>query len=209
MVKRRVYPLPRIADILRKRTGYQFFSKLDIKSQFFAFELDEESKDLCVIVTPFGKFRFNRLPMGLKQSPDFAQEVMEDILRGLNECDCYMDDVGAFDDTWDKHMRTLDRVLQRLQDNGFTVNPHKCEWGVQETDWLGYWLTPNGLKPWKKRIDAILHLERPQTVREVRAFIGAVTYYRDMFPRRSHVLTPLTELTSNKHNSKKKLVWTE
>jgi hypothetical protein len=120
-----------------------------------------------------------------------------------------MDDVGAFDDTWDKHMRTLNRVLQRLQDNGFTVNPHKCEWGVQETDWLGYWLTPNGLKPWKKQIDAILRLERPQTVREVRAFIGAVTYYRDMFPRRSHVLTPLTELTSNKYNSKKKLVWTK
>ena len=66
-------------------------------------------------------------------------------------------------------------------------------------DWLGYWwLTPLGLKPWCKEIDAILKLSLPTTLKELRAFIGAVTYYRDMFRRRSHILAPLTELTSPK-----------
>jgi len=198
MIWHKIYPLPIIINILRKHKGYKFFTKLDLVMQYYTFELDEESKTLCGVTTPFGNYQYNRLPMGVCQALDISQEIMEDTLQDIEEADAYRDDAGIFNDDWHSHLKSIETVLQRLQDNGFTINPLKCEWTVQEMDWLGYWLTPDGLKPWPKKIKPILELQPTTNLKQLHSFLGAVNFYHDMYPHQAHILAPLSALTSTK-----------
>ncbi|KAL7477835.1 hypothetical protein ACHAW6_003627 [Cyclotella cf. meneghiniana] len=105
---------------------------------YYTFKLDEHSQDLCTIITSFGKYKYLRLPMGLKCSPDIAQSIMETVLASINDADAYIDDIGAFSHDWDHHDKMLGTILCHLQENGFPVNQLTCEWSIKETDWLDY-----------------------------------------------------------------------
>ena len=142
--------------------------------------------------------------MGVKISGDIAQHLMTKMLEGL-DCEIYIDDVGIWTNgNHDEHLELVDKVLERFANNGMKCNPLKCAWAVKETDFLGHWMTPNEIRPWKKKIDAVLLMDKPQTITDIRSLIGAVNYYKSFWPRRAHVLAPLTE-----YSGKRKFTWNQ
>jgi hypothetical protein len=177
--------------------GFSYATSLDLNMGYYHLELSPESKELCTIVLPFGKYEYQRIPMGLCNSPDIFQEKMNELFDGLDYVRVYIDDVlcltkGNYND----HLEKLERVFTRLRNGGLKVNAKKSFFARSELEYLGYWITRNGIKPLAGKVDAMLRIKEPSNRKELRSFIGVINYYRDMWVRRSHVLAPLATLTS-------------
>jgi transposase InsO family protein len=194
-LRRKPFPLPKISDLLQKLEGFSYATAIDLSMGYYHVKLDEESSRLCTTVLPWGKYQYLRLPMGIKNSPDIFQNIINDVMAGLENVRAYLDDIlittsGTFED----HLEEVQKVLDRLEKTGFAVNVKKSSFAVSEIDYLGYWITREGIQPQTKKVEAILRLQPPRTKRELRRFLGMVNYYRDMWRRRSHLLAPLTAL---------------
>ncbi len=117
---------------------------------------------------------------------------------------------GSLDD----HLDKLKQVFIRLRDAGLKINATTSVFCAQETEYLGYILTRDGIKPQPKKVHAILALNPPNKVKEFWRFLGMVQYCSDMWQKRSEMLAPLTDLIeecgktkTTKKNKTKKKTW--
>jgi hypothetical protein len=92
-------------------------------------------------------------------------------------------------------LNKLDEILQWLKENNLQVNGNKSSFCAIEAEFLGFVLTWQGVKPQVKKVEAIVKIATPKTVKQVRSFIGMINYYKDHIPCCSDLLTPLTALT--------------
>ena len=205
-IKRKPFPIPKIQDMLQKLEGFRYATSLDLNMGYYHIILSPNSSRYCTIVLPWGKYEYLRLPMGLCNSPDIFQEKMGELFAGVEFARAYIDDLLVLStSTLQDHLEKLEQVLKRLQDAGLKVNASKSFFAREELEYLGYWITQEGIKPLSKKVEAINNIAPPTTRKQVRTFIGMVNYYRDMWIRRSETLAPLTALTSKNVPFK----WTE
>ncbi len=192
---RKPFPMPKIPEIFRGMENFQYTTTLDLNMGYYLMPLSEQSKQLCTTVLPWGLYRYDALPMGIKPAADIFQERMSHLFSDLQQVVAYMDDLKAlgFKD-FDDHLALIKEVLRQLMGAGFQVNPSKCCWFASKVNYLGFKISRNGITPQKDKIQGILNMAQPRNQKDVRRFVGLVNFYCDLYPRRAEILAPLTSL---------------
>ena len=208
------YSLPRIEESLDCLNGAKIFTSLDLKSGYWQVELDDESIPLTAFtVGPLGFYECVRMPFGLTNAPATFQRLMESCLgeMHLNWCIIYLDDVIIFSTNPEDHIVRLRAVLQKLRAAGLKLKPSKCEFFKDRISYLGHIVSKDGVETDPKKIRAIQKWPKPETVYDVRSFLGFTNYYRKFMFRYSRIARPLNELISGENAKKKRapVIWEE
>ena len=145
--------------------------------QFHTFKLDKTPSDMCIIVTPFGKFKCLRPPMGFLNSPSWAQAAMEESFSDMPDVEAHVNGVGIFSNSFEDHIKTVDKVLAKLKNHNFAVKASKCHWCQSQAPWLGHIITSSGILPNLDEIKPTLDIAFPKTILELWSFIGMVNFH--------------------------------
>ena len=154
---------------------------------------------MCTIVTQWGKYEYQRLPMGMCNSPDIFQESMSELFVGLDTVHIYIDNLlHVTKVSWTEHLTVPKEMFTRLHKSEIKFNTRKSYFGTRKFEYLGYHVTREGVMPIPKKVEAIQALAFPKTRKQLLQFIGMINFYRDMWQNRSELFPPLTALTSKK-----------
>ena len=160
-LKREHFKLPVLDDILPRLGNSTIFAVCDLQQGYLHCELDDESSLLTTFATPFGRYRWERLPFGLNVSSDIFQKRLQQALEGLDNVHCVADDIIVHGtDEADLHAK-LQKLLQRCGEHGIRLNHQKCAFDVQEITFLGHVVTADCLKPHPSKIEAVLEMVNP------------------------------------------------
>ena len=173
------YPLPLLRSFQSNIKGAKLFSKLDIQSAFHHLPIHPDDVNKTCVLSPWGgAFVFKRLCFGLSNGPASWQKYVDAILSDIPGLFCYLDDILLCSDNVDQHMSTLETIFQRLSSHGLTLAVDKCEFGQSTVEYLGYQVSSTGIRPLKRKIDAIERIPSPKTQKSLLHFLGALNYFR-------------------------------
>ena len=132
------YPLPELSSFIDHIAGSEVFSKVDLTKAYHQLLIDKRDRGKTAITTQWGMFQFRRLSMGLQNSGQSFQRLIDSVLRDIPGIFCYQDDVLVFSKNKSDHLATLEEVFRRLSKAGLSINLGKCEFGKTRLDYLGY-----------------------------------------------------------------------
>ena len=199
-LKRNHYPLPVIDDFVADLKDAKIFSTVDAKDGFWHVSLDEESSYLTTFETPFGKFRWNRLPFGISVAPEEFQRRLNDALTGLEGTVTIADDIliygcgNTMEEATKDHDQKLIALLLRCWDRGIRLNPDKLKLHLQSVSYMGHVFSADGLKPCSSKIDAIKNMPPPTDKNGIMRFLGMVNYLAKFLPSVSEATASIRSL---------------
>ena len=194
-VKREHYPIPTVEEIAAKIPDAKVFSVLDAKNGHLQKKIDYESSLLTTMNTPLGRYRWLKIPFGIKSAPGLYQRAMDEMVEGIEYAHSIMDDILVAGRDIAHHDAVLRQVLDRGTTYNLKLNFDKLKIRKEEVRYVGHVISDNGLKPDPEKVEAMRHLPTPQNKEDVRRFLGSVQYLAKFLPQLANVEEPLRHLT--------------
>ncbi|OWY98628.1 Retrotransposon Polyprotein [Phytophthora megakarya] len=136
------------------------------------------------------------MPFGLCIAVPAFERSMETVLIDFKWriCLVYLDDCVIFSKDFPTHPVRVRQVLSRFRDAGFKLKMMKCHWRRSQVAFLGHIVTPAGILPNPEKVKAVMNVQQPRDLHEIRSFLGLISYFRRSIPGYASISAPLERL---------------
>ena len=193
--------MPTLEEILPKLSKAKVFTTLDAKDGFYQIGLDEESSKKTTFWTPFGRYRYLRMPFGISVAPEEFECKLHEKLTRLEGVKILRDDllVVGYGDTQEEadanHDENLRKLLDRAREVKLKLNSKKMNLKKPQVKFMGHVISKDGLKPDPDKVNAVENMPKSTCKKETLSLLGFINYLAKFLPRLSEVAQPLRNLT--------------
>eukprot|EP00736_Rhodelphis_marinus_P012019 Rmarinus@m.1179 len=201
-----VYPITRAETVREVAAGADYLTVVDADAGFHQIKMNPLHKKYTAFIYSGGCFQFTVMPFGLRNAPATFQRCMNSTLGPeilAKFATVFIDDTGVFSKGKEQHLKHLRMVFQKFAENRVKLKIKKCVFAKARVKYLGHWYSTTGIEPLEDKVEAIKEYQAPTNVRQLRAFLGLVGYYRQFIEGFASIASPLRVLTS----PREKFVW--
>ncbi|KAG7585701.1 Integrase catalytic core [Arabidopsis thaliana x Arabidopsis arenosa] len=190
------FPLPFIDQMLERLANHPYYCFLDGYSGFFQIPIHPNDQEKTTFTCPYGTFAYKRMPFDLCNAPATFQRCMTSIFSDLIEemVEVFMDDFSVYGSSFSSCLSNLCRVLSRCEETNLVLNWEKCHFMVKEGIVLGHKISKKGIEVDRAKIEVMVQLQPPRSVKDVRSFLGHAGFYRRFIKDFSKLARPMTRL---------------
>lgn len=216
LLKQNAMSLPHIDELLARLGKAKYFTKLDCKHSYHQLLVRESDRKFTAFVTPLGHFEWCVMPFGERNAPASFVQMMRHLVLSDMTSRCvldFVDDLLVASETLEEHVKDVSDVLDRLEKHQLFIEPKKCQWMVQEVEFLGYKIsaTENGttIEPMQSKVEAVTQWPEPRTQTQMRSFLGFANTFRGFVDGFSRIAGPLFDLLKRLPRKTSPLRWSE
>ena len=206
------FPTPTDVDLVQRTWGAKLFSKIDLMSDFHQICIREEHVHKTAFVTEDGHYEWVVCPFGLSSTPSCFQRLMSTVLEEHIRAGyvvVYVDDICIFTKTDDphEHLEKLEKVLDSLRQHDLLAKGSKCSLFRTEMEFLGFLVSADGTRPTPSKVEAVVRMAPPETVSQLRSFLGMMNFFASHIAAFSERASPLTDLLRGATTGRQRLLW--